>query len=153
MRRRIARRWALPRAGLNFAEEGCQLVSRRGVFGATRIDIDPRRLVVQDHVLLADGTAVPDGKNRPFQPELLLDPPVRSGLRDEGDAPSGEQPAVGTEHGPHDDRAGVGIDAPGSPIFAAAMMPPLRMVSGLTPNRAGFQTTRSANFPASIEPT
>ena len=48
---------------------------------------------------------------------------------------------------------GVGIDAFGSPIAAAAMMPPLITSDGLTPKKAGFQTTRSASLPTSIEPT
>ena len=32
-------------------------------------------------------------------------------------------------------------------------MPPFRISAGLTPKNAGFQTTRSASLPTSIEPT
>ena len=48
---------------------------------------------------------------------------------------------------------GVGIDAFGSPIAAIAIMPPLTIRYGLTPKNAGFQSTRSASLPGSIEPT
>ena len=48
---------------------------------------------------------------------------------------------------------GVGIDAFGSPIIAAAIVPPLRIRLGLTPKNAGFHSTRSAHFPTAIEPT
>ncbi len=48
---------------------------------------------------------------------------------------------------------GVGIDALGSPIAAAAIMPPLRINDGLTPKNAGRHSTRSASLPGSIEPT
>ena len=36
---------------------------------------------------------------------------------------------------------------------AAAIMPPFRMVAGLTPKKAGLQSTRSASLPTSTEPT
>ena len=41
----------------------------------------------------------------------------------------------------------------GSPIAAIAIVPPLMMVKGLTPKKAGFQTTRSAHLPGSMLPT
>ena len=47
---------------------------------------------------------------------------------------------------------GVGIDALGSPIGAAAMAPPLMTQSGFTPKNAGDHSTRSASLPASTEP-
>jgi len=47
----------------------------------------------------------------------------------------------------------VGIEALGSPIAAAAIMPPFTISEGFTPKNAGFHSTRSATFPASIEPT
>ena len=37
---------------------------------------------------------------------------------------------------------GVGMDALGSPICAHAMAPPLRMISGLAPKKAGLQAGR-----------
>ena len=48
---------------------------------------------------------------------------------------------------------GVGIEALGSPIAAATIAPPLTMIAGFTPKKAGFQSTRSASLPTSIEPT
>src|SRR5271170_8521914 len=47
---------------------------------------------------------------------------------------------------------GVGIEALGSPMALHAMNPPFTIISGFTPKNAGFQRTRSANFPGSIEP-
>ena len=47
---------------------------------------------------------------------------------------------------------GVGIDAFGSPIAAWAMKPLFNTISGLIPKNAGFQMTRSATFPTSIDP-
>jgi hypothetical protein len=47
---------------------------------------------------------------------------------------------------------GVGIEAFGSPIGAAAITPPLMTMSGFTPKNAGDQRTRSASLPASIDP-
>ena len=47
---------------------------------------------------------------------------------------------------------GVGIEAFASPILAAIIIPPLITTSGFTPKRAGFQITKSANFPTSKEP-
>src|SRR5260370_41337695 len=41
---------------------------------------------------------------------------------------------------------GVGMDALVSPITLQAMNPPLMIISGLTPKKAGLQTTRSARF-------
>jgi hypothetical protein len=38
-------------------------------------------------------------------------------------------------------------------MAAAAIIPPLRISDGLTPKKAGFQSTRSASLPTSIEPT
>ena len=38
-------------------------------------------------------------------------------------------------------------------MAAVTMKPPFRTISGLTPKKAGFQMTRSASLPASIEPT
>src|SRR5690348_8726571 len=38
-------------------------------------------------------------------------------------------------------------------MAAAAMAPPLISRKGLTPKNAGFQSTRSASLPSSIEPT
>ncbi|EWS62534.1 hypothetical protein Y695_04241 [Hydrogenophaga sp. T4] len=38
-------------------------------------------------------------------------------------------------------------------MAASAMLPPFRTSAGLTPKKAGFQTTRSAHFPTSSEPT
>ncbi len=48
---------------------------------------------------------------------------------------------------------GVGMEALGSPIAASAIIPPLITSDGLTPKNAGFQTTRSASLPGSIDPT
>src|SRR5262249_27969973 len=48
---------------------------------------------------------------------------------------------------------GVGIDAFASPITLHAMNPPFRIISGLTPNIAGFHNTRSASLPGSMDPT
>src|SRR6185295_13627600 len=48
---------------------------------------------------------------------------------------------------------GVGMDALGSPMAAVTMNPPLSTSSGLTPKNAGFQTTRSASLPGSMDPT
>src|SRR5580692_2465888 len=48
---------------------------------------------------------------------------------------------------------GVGMDALASPITLQAMKPPLRMISGFTPNIDGFHSTKSASFPGSIDPT
>ena len=50
-------------------------------------------------------------------------------------------------------QAGVGIEALGSPILDAIIIPPLIIISGLTPKNAGFHKTKSANFPFSTEPT
>ena len=50
-------------------------------------------------------------------------------------------------------RCGVGIEALGSPIGAAAIAPPLTTRSGLMPKKAGDHSTRSASLPASTEPT
>src|ERR1700720_3215102 len=47
---------------------------------------------------------------------------------------------------------GVGMDAFGSPIALHAMNPPFTTISGFAPKKAGFQSTRSASFPGSIEP-
>ena len=41
----------------------------------------------------------------------------------------------------------------GSPIAASAMKPPFSTRLGLTPKKAGFQSTRSAHLPISTEPT
>ena len=46
----------------------------------------------------------------------------------------------------------MGIEALGSPIALQAMKPPFTTISGFTPKNAGFHSTRSANFPGSIEP-
>jgi hypothetical protein len=43
--------------------------------------------------------------------------------------------------------SGVGMLALGSPILAHAIAPPFTTSSGLAPKNAGFQRTRSANFP------
>ena len=48
---------------------------------------------------------------------------------------------------------GVGIDALASPIGAAAIMPPFKIMEGFTPKNAGRHSTKSANLPGSIEPT
>src|SRR5258708_37406830 len=48
--------------------------------------------------------------------------------------------------------SGVGMEALASPIALQAMKPPLMIISGLTPNIAGFHSTRSASLPGSIEP-
>src|SRR5579871_1335954 len=48
---------------------------------------------------------------------------------------------------------GVGMEALASPITLQAMNPPLITISGFTPNMAGFQSTRSASLPGSIDPT
>ena len=48
---------------------------------------------------------------------------------------------------------GVGIDALGSPMAADMGKPPFRTISGFTPKKAGFHSTRSANLPTSTEPT
>ena len=45
------------------------------------------------------------------------------------------------------------MEALGSPIAAAAIMPPLITRLGLTPKKAGRHSTRSASLPGSIEPT
>jgi len=45
------------------------------------------------------------------------------------------------------------MDAFASPINPSTTKPLLRTISGLTPKNAGFQITRSAIFPTSIEPT
>src|SRR5690242_6952652 len=42
---------------------------------------------------------------------------------------------------------GVGIEALASPIRLQAMKPPLMIISGLTPKKAGRQSTRSASLP------
>src|SRR5712691_13106994 len=47
---------------------------------------------------------------------------------------------------------GFGMEALGSPIGAAMMLPPLMMQSGFTPKNAGDQMTRSASWPFSTEP-
>src|SRR5258706_16346782 len=47
---------------------------------------------------------------------------------------------------------GVGMLALGSPIWAQAMTPPLRTSSGLAPEKAGRQRTRSASLLGSMEP-
>src|ERR1700753_397577 len=46
---------------------------------------------------------------------------------------------------------GVGIEAFASPITLHAINPPLTMISGFTPKKAGCHRTRSASFPRSIE--
>lgn len=43
--------------------------------------------------------------------------------------------------------SGVGMLAFGSPILAHAIAPPFIINSGFAPKKAGFQRTRSANFP------
>ena len=48
--------------------------------------------------------------------------------------------------------SGVGIDAPGSPIAAYAIAPPLMTSSGRKPKNAGFHSTRSASFPTLDRP-
>ena len=48
---------------------------------------------------------------------------------------------------------GVGIEALGSPIIPPAIVPPTRTISGFVPKNAGVQTTKSALFPTSTEPT
>jgi hypothetical protein len=40
----------------------------------------------------------------------------------------------------------------GSPICAIAMVPPTSTISGFTPKKAGFQSTRSALLPSSTDP-
>lgn len=45
-----------------------------------------------------------------------------------------------------------GIEPFGSPICAQEIMPPTSTISGLAPNMAGSQITRSARLPGSIEP-
>jgi hypothetical protein len=45
------------------------------------------------------------------------------------------------------------MEAFGSPIGAAAIMPPLMISDGLTPKKAGFHRHRSASLPTSTEPT
>src|SRR5258708_38270701 len=45
------------------------------------------------------------------------------------------------------------MEAFGSPMAAAAIMPPFKTIDGLTPKKAGFHNTRSASFPASTDPT
>src|SRR4051812_6639965 len=45
------------------------------------------------------------------------------------------------------------MDALGSPILLAIIIPPLMIISGFAPNNAGFHKTISAIFPGSIEPT
>src|SRR5271168_2769024 len=47
---------------------------------------------------------------------------------------------------------GVGMDAFGSPIALHAMNPPLTTISGFAPKNAGFQSTKSASFPGSMDP-
>src|SRR4029077_2220315 len=48
---------------------------------------------------------------------------------------------------------GVGMEAFGSPMIAAAIVPLFSTMSGFTPKKAGSQTQRSASFPTSIDPT
>src|SRR5437762_502067 len=48
---------------------------------------------------------------------------------------------------------GVGIDAFASPIRLHEIKPPLTIISGFTPKKAGRHKTRSATLPGSIEPT
>src|SRR5579859_7752023 len=48
---------------------------------------------------------------------------------------------------------GVGMEALASPITLQAMNPPLTIISGFTPKKAGFQSTRSASLPGSMDPT
>ncbi len=45
------------------------------------------------------------------------------------------------------------MEAFGSPICAAAIMPPFKIILGLTPKNAGFHKTKSASLPIEIEPT
>ena len=47
----------------------------------------------------------------------------------------------------------MGIEAFGSPITDQAIIPPFKTISGFTPKNAGFHKTRSANLPASTDPT
>lgn len=47
--------------------------------------------------------------------------------------------------------SGVGMLALASPILAHAMSPPLIIISGFAPKKAGFHRTRSANFPTCRE--
>jgi hypothetical protein len=63
------------------------------------------------------------------------------------------RPAEGAEHGAVVDGLGVGMEAFGSPIAAAAIVPAFRTRSGLTPKKAGFHRNRSASLPTSTEPT
>src|SRR3569833_781176 len=48
---------------------------------------------------------------------------------------------------------GVGMDALGSPMGAAAIIPPLMIRLGLAAKKAGRHNTMSASLPASNEPT
>jgi hypothetical protein len=38
-------------------------------------------------------------------------------------------------------------------MAAQAMSPPFKTISGLTPKKAGFHSTRSASLPTSTDPT
>lgn len=49
--------------------------------------------------------------------------------------------------------AETGAIATGHAIAADAIIPPLSISDGLAPKKAGFQNTRSASLPTSIEPT
>src|SRR5271156_1057302 len=48
---------------------------------------------------------------------------------------------------------GVGMEALASPITLQAIKPPLTIISGLAPKKAGFHKTKSASLPGSMEPT
>ena len=115
------------------------------------IDFEVRRGVVVNHVLLADAPAVAHGRDRP-QAEPLWD----AGLRDASDTKVMLVAAIAAPKLPNIGRystgCGVGMEALGSPIALQAMNPPFTIISGFTPKNAGFQSTRSASLPGSIEP-
>ena len=66
---------------------------------------------------------------------------------DEGDARQRHRSAVGAEHRPEVDRLRRRDRGVRVAHRAAAIMPPLITSEGLTPKKAGFQSTRSASLP------
>src|ERR1700756_2279240 len=88
-----------------------------------------------------------------FSPSFSWRPAARAALeRNVMLVASGAQPKA-PNIGRYRTGWGVGIEEPGSPIAFQAIKPPLMIISGFTPKNAGFQRTRSASLPDSMEPT
>ncbi len=129
-----------------------QLAVRRHGVGLG-IDCDLRRRAVVDHVLLAQTPAgVLDRDEALLHFQLPRQAARHGGLRHEGQRRSRPCASVCPEHVSVGTGCGVGMEALGPPIAAAAMAPPLITRSGLTPKKAGVHKTRSASLPFSIEP-